>query len=365
MQKNKLIKEIAAELDIDLCRITDGGELKKTRKILEKRRKTEFWPQPFANQNLEELTKPALHFSNLKSIIVAAFNYNNNGNSSLISNYVTVKDYHRYVKEKLEKLVTEMQKKITVDFNYKIFVDKAPFLEKALAQKAGIGFIGKNTLLINPNLGSNLFLGEIFLDIEIKKDEPLALDCGDCSLCIDNCKTEALKEDHLLAAADCTAYLTQKKGILTEEEIKKIGGHIWGCDDCKDICPYNKNKKKTKAEEMQFFNSDLEYFLSIERKNPPLELKDTAIMWRGTRILIRNALIVAANLKKEKYYDLIKEKLKDNSPVIRYYALYALAKIDFKRAEDILKKQIKIETNKEYKEEMKKVLKLGEDKNGH
>lgn len=363
MQINKLAKKTAADLEIDLCGITDGSELKKERQILEKRAESEYWPQPFTNQDLDELTKPALHFKNLKSIIVAAVSYNNGGGSPFLSNYVTVKDYHSYLRTRLEKLVVEMQKKLDQDFNYKIFVDTAPFLERTLARRAGVGFIGKNSMLINPELGSYLFLGEIFTELEIENDKPLNLDCGECRICIDNCEGKALKAEYLLDAEDCISYLTQKKGILLEKEVKKIGTHIWGCDACQIKCPYNQNAAGTAAQQLQFFDQNIEYFLNLERKFPPSELESTAIMWRGSRILLRNAIIAASNLGEDNFFELVQEKLNDNSPVIRYYAVLALLKINYKRAKEIVKKAIKIENNGFYKEKMIKILKEKEDQN--
>lgn len=360
MQINKLVKKTAADLNLDLCGVTDAGDLKKEREILEARVKSEYWPQPLTNQNLDQLTKPSLHFNNLKSIIVAAISYNNGGKSPWLSNYVTVEDYHKYLRAKLEKLAVILQKKLDKQFNYKIFVDTAPFLERALAKKAGIGFIGKNSMLINPELGSNLFLGEIFTDLKIEKDKPLNLDCGECRICIDNCEGNALKSEYLLDAEDCISYLTQKKGILTAKEVEKMGTHIWGCDACQIKCPYNINKTETDAVQLQFFDKNLEYFLALERKNPPSELKETAIMWRGSRVLLRNALIAAANLGEDKYFELIKDKLHDNSPVIRYYAVLALLKINYKKAKNIVKKIIKDEKNEKYKNKMIEILEKGD-----
>ncbi|KXS50063.1 MAG: hypothetical protein AWL62_481 [Halanaerobium sp. T82-1] len=364
MQINKLVKECAAELNIDICRVTDNQKLETEFEILKERSQGQFWPQPFANQNLEELTTPVLHFPNLKSIIAAAVSYNHNEANLFLSNYVTVEDYHSYLENKLEKLASRLQQKLNYSFNYKIFVDQAPFLEKALAQKAGLGFIGKNTLLINPKLGSNLFLGEIFTDLEIAVDQPLDLDCGSCRLCLESCQVQALKEANLLAAEDCTAYLTQKKGILTESEIKKIGHHIWGCDDCKDVCPYNKKSKASAAKKLQFFNKNLEYFLNLESKEVPAELDNTAVTWRGSRILLRNAMLAAANLKEKRFFNKIKQKLNDNSPIIRYYAAYSLLKIDFKKAKKIVEEYLNQEQNSEYKNKIKKILVSEEDNNG-
>lgn len=356
MKINQLIKRTAADLNLDLCRVTDGSELKKEREILEKRAKSNFWPQPFTNQNLDQLTKPELHFKNLKSIIVAAVSYNNCSDNPLLSNYVTAEDYHNYLKNKLEKLVTKIKKKIDQDFNYKIFVDTAPFLERALARRAGIGFVGKNSMLINPEYGSYLFLGEIFTDLEIEIDHPIDLDCGDCRICIENCEGKALKEEYLLDAEDCISYLTQKKGILKEKEIKKIGTHIWGCDACLTKCPFNQNIPKTVVEELQPFNQDLEYFLTLDRKSLPADIEATAMSWRGGRILLRNALIAASTLGENKYFELVKNNLNDDSPVIRYYALLALTKINYKRAKIILEKQLKSENNPKLKAKMAEIL---------
>jgi epoxyqueuosine reductase len=356
MKINKLVKKTAADLKLDLCGITDGSELINERKILEKRAESDFWPQPFTNQNLDQLTKPKLHFENLKSVIVAAVSYNNGGLSTFLSNYVTAEDYHIYLENKLEKMVSEIKKKVDQNFNYKIFVDTAPFLERALARRAGIGFIGKNSMLINPELGSYLFLGEIFTDLEIEIDKPLDLDCGNCRICIDNCEGNALKEEYLLDAEDCISYLTQKKGILTEVEIEKIDTHIWGCDACQLKCPYNQKTRKIAAPELQPFAKDLEYFLTLDRKTVPAELNRTAITWRGSRILLRNALIAASNLGEDKFFELVKYNLNDNSPVIRYYAVLALLKINYKRAAEIVRKAIKAEKNYKYKELMIEIL---------
>jgi len=348
MQINKLVKKTAAELKIDLCGITDGSELTEERLILEKRAETEYWPQPFTKRDLDQLTKPALQFENLNSIIVTAISYNNGGDSLFLSNYVTVEDYHAYLRQKLKKLAVELQQKLNKDFNYKIFVDTVPFLERALAKRAGLGFIGKNSMLINPELGSYLFLGELFTDLEIEKDEPLEIDCGQCQICLQNCEGGALKDEYLLAGEVCISYLTQKKGILAKSEVNKIGTHIWGCDACQTECPYNFNKEQITQPELSFFDKKLSYFLEIERNNPPSELKNTAIMWRGSRVLLRNALIAVSNLEDEKYFEAVQKKLQDNSPIIRYYAVLALLKINYQRAKELVKKTAAAENNSKY-----------------
>lgn len=210
--------------------------------------------------------------------------------------------------------------------------------------------------MINPDFGSYIFLGEIFTDLEIEKDKALDLDCGECTICLENCAGNALTAPYQLEADKCIAYLTQKKGIIPLAERKKMGGHIWGCDICQIICPYNKNTSKSSKKELQYFERGIEYFLKIDRNNPPEELKNTAIFWRGSRILIRNALITAANLQKEEYFDLIKTKLNDNSSLIRYYAVWSLSEIDYQKSLSILKKHLLKEKNKEVKQVIKNIL---------
>jgi len=216
-------------------------------------------------------------------------------------------------------------------------------------------------MLIHPDYGSYIFLGEIFVDFKIENDSPLDLDCGECTACLTNCEGGALKKPYLVDGETCISYLTQKKGILSIEDRKKIGYHVWGCDKCQQVCPYNQlrkhsEKSKEDKKDLLHFDKNLEYFLKMDRRDPDSELKETAMMWRGSRILIRNALIAAANLNKVEYYELIKEKLNDNSPIIRFYAAWAIAELNFEKAKLVLEEHLKNEDNKEVKKEIKRIL---------
>jgi len=227
MIKKKIVKDIAYSLGIDICGITDIKELKKEKDLLKKRKSRGSWPQVFTNQNIEELCSLKSHHKNLKSTIAAAVAYRGSHNDKgSISSYVTELDYHKILRNKMEFLMKELSFKLDLNLvenqNYKIFVDTAPFLEKAVAEKAGLGFIGKNSMLINPEMGSYLFIGEILTDLEIETDSPLKEDCGDCRICLDKCEGKALKEPYLLEGNSCISYLTQKKGIISKKERKKI-----------------------------------------------------------------------------------------------------------------------------------------------
>ncbi len=355
MLKNKVIKEIASDLKIDICRVTHGGDLDP--QMLKRRSDSDFWPQPFVEQDIQRSTDLSLHLEGLRSVIVTGVRYGDRKDDDLyLSNYVTKKDYHDFLREEMRELVERLRAKAEERFEHKIFVDDAPFLEKAVAARAGAGFIGKNSMLIHPEYGSYIFLGEILTDLEIEIDDSIDTDCGECSLCLDNCEGGALKEAYLVHGDRCISYLTQKKGILTVEERKRMGRHIWGCDSCQEVCPYNEDRSSRDViEEMEPFDKDLEYFLKLDRNSPPSELEDTAMLWRGSRILIRNALIVTANLERVEYFDLVEQRLEDDSPVIRLYAVWSLSQLDPERAKPILEEHLPGETDKKVQGEIKLV----------
>ncbi len=357
MLKNEVVKNIASGSRLDICRVTNDDDLEHEKERLKERKDSKLWPQPFAGSDIVKLTELSDHLEDLKSVIVVGVNYDDGDENEYLSNYVTKKDYHHFLKEEMQELVKRLRSRLEKDFDYKIFVDTAPFLEKALAARAGAGFIGKNSMLIHPEYGSYIFLGEIFTDLEIENDAPLDMDCGDCTLCLENCEGNALKEAYLVDGKRCISYLTQKKGILSVEERKKIGGHIWGCDECQKVCPHNrKSSERTTYEEMETFDKDLEYFLKLDRDNVPSELEDTAILWKGCRILIRNAMIVAANLNEVEHFELIEERLKDSSPIIRFYAAWSLSQLDHERAKAILEEHLSQETDESVIDEIERVV---------
>ena len=170
-------------------------------------------------------------------------------NQAFISGYARGRDYHKLMRSRLKKLAEKI-KEHSSNSN-RVFVDSAPVLEKAIAQKAGLGWIGKNTLLLNKNSGSYFFLGEIYTDIELPIDEPNTENhCGSCTSCIDICPTNAFVGPNQLDARKCISYLTiEYKGSIPEELRPKMGNRIFGCDDCQIFCPWNKFTHYTDEED--------------------------------------------------------------------------------------------------------------------
>ena len=163
-----------------------------------------------------------------------------------VSRYALGRDYHKLVRKRLQQLAERIQA-VVGPFGHRAFVDSAPVLEKALAQQAGLGWIGKNTLLLNRKAGSWFFLGELFVDLPLPVDEPVTRDhCGSCRACLDICPTGAFAGERLLDARRCISYLTiELKGAIPPELRPLIGNRVFGCDDCQLVCPWNRFARPT------------------------------------------------------------------------------------------------------------------------
>ena len=168
-----------------------------------------------------------------------------NTGKAYVSRYARGRDYHKLIRKRLQKLARRIQD-VVGPFGYRAFVDSAPVLERALAEKSGMGWIGKNTMLINKQAGSWFFLGELFTDLPLPVDEKVSDHCGSCSACLDICPTNAFIKPNLLDATRCISYLTiELRTSIPLEFRKPIGNRIYGCDDCQVVCPWNKFSKPT------------------------------------------------------------------------------------------------------------------------
>ncbi|MCH8277470.1 MAG: tRNA epoxyqueuosine(34) reductase QueG, partial [Proteobacteria bacterium] len=167
------------------------------------------------------------------------------GSKAYISRYALGRDYHKVLRARLRALASRIEERIG-EYGYRVFVDSAPVLEKALAEKAGIGWIGKHTNVIDKTTGSWFFLGELYTDVPLPIDAAEESHCGSCTVCIDICPTKAIVGPYMLDARRCISYLTiENKGSIPAEFRKDIGNRIYGCDDCQLFCPWNKYAKPT------------------------------------------------------------------------------------------------------------------------
>ncbi len=177
--------------------------------------------------------------------IAQAWDKLEDGRRGYVSRYALGRDYHKLMRNRLQKLADRIADAAGA-FGHRVFVDSAPVLEKALARNAGLGWIGKHTLLINRHAGSWFFLGEIYTDLPLPIDAAASAHCGTCTRCIEVCPTQAILAPHVLDARRCISYLTiEQRGAIPEPLRPLIGNRIFGCDDCQLVCPWNKFAQPT------------------------------------------------------------------------------------------------------------------------
>ncbi|USD65074.1 tRNA epoxyqueuosine(34) reductase QueG [Vibrio sp. SCSIO 43136] len=169
-----------------------------------------------------------------------------------VSRYALGRDYHKLVRNQLKKLGQKIEQQLGEQLGYRPFVDSAPILERPLAQKAGLGWSGKHSLIINPSAGSWFFLGELLIDIPLPVDSPSEDQCGKCTACITSCPTGAIVEEGVVDSRKCISYLTiEFDGVIPEPMRPLIGNRIYGCDDCQLVCPWSKEAPLTEREDFQ------------------------------------------------------------------------------------------------------------------
>lgn len=207
-------------------------------------------------RKVEERLDPTRLLPGARTVIVGLFNYYRENptlawDSGKIARYAGGRDYHRVVESKLKRFAHEIQGHYPQAKTW-WSVDSGPVLERYWAEQAGVGWVGKNTLLINPGLGSWTFIGVVLTDLVINPDQPHADHCGTCSRCIEACPTDALREPGVLDSGRCISYWTiEHRGEIEPEAGSHLGGWIFGCDDCQTACPWNRHAEPTSEPEFQ------------------------------------------------------------------------------------------------------------------
>jgi epoxyqueuosine reductase len=199
----------------------------------------------YMENHYEKRLDPGLLVDGSKSLVTVLLNYFpgeklDPGDRYRLSKYAYGADYHVVVKQKLTKLLEEIEK-VTGPFRARVFTDSAPLMDKVWAREAGLGWIGKNTCLINKKRGSYCFIGHLVCDLELEYEQPYTKDhCGSCNLCLEACPTGAIHKPYQLDARKCISYLTiEYRGPFSKEQDKSLHGWIFGCDICQDVCPWN------------------------------------------------------------------------------------------------------------------------------
>lgn len=267
-------------------------------------------------------------------------------------------DYHHILRDRLRKLEEFILSKVP-EAKVQSMVDTGELSDRAVAERAGIGWSGKNCSIITPEFGSYVYLGEMITNIPFEPDKPMEDQCGDCTLCLDACPTGALVQGGQLNSQRCVAFLTQTKGFLPDEFREKIGNRIYGCDSCQTACPKNKGKDFHFHNEMEadpeLVKPLLKPILNISNRDFKEKFGPLSGSWRGKKPIQRNAIIALAHFKDETAVeDLIVLMKKDSRPVIRGTAAWALGKIGGVTAKEALFEAMEKEADEDVKAEINK-----------
>lgn len=246
---SQFIKKEAARLGFLDCGIAKAEFLSAEAPRLEKWLKNDFHGEmKYMENHFDKRLDPTLLVDGAKSVISLSYNYypeiQQREDSYHISKYAYGEDYHHIIKQKLKELLFNIQEKVG-EINGRAFVDSAPVLERAWAEKSGIGWNGKHSLLIQKQQGSFFFLAELIVDLELEYDQPFTTNhCGDCTKCIDACPTEAILLNNTVDASKCISYFTiELKDNIPTEFSGKLNDWMFGCDICQDVCPWNRFSK--------------------------------------------------------------------------------------------------------------------------
>jgi epoxyqueuosine reductase len=314
--------ELARALGFDLCGVAPAAEFPELAHLDQWLGRGHAGEMRYLHD--ERRRSPARAMQGARSVIVCALNYNTAfpastdapqpldaraGPRGWISRYAWGDDYHNVLGEKLEALIAHLRGEFPEPFEARAYVDTGPIVERVAAKYAGLGWLAKNTCLINEEMGSWMFLGVIVTTLDLAAslgaaESPAPDLCGNCSLCIDACPTGALVEPYVLDARRCISYLTiELRGAIPLELREPIGRHVFGCDICQDVCPWNRRAPQTalpnfqprRREHHSLFSPELDWLVSLTEEEFRAMFRGSPVKrtkWRG---LLRNACIAIGN----------------------------------------------------------------------
>lgn len=324
----------------------------------------------FEESDIELRTEPTLTLPTARSIIAIAVGYpnklkgapksNRGDRRGMFARASWGQDYHSIMRKRLDKLADYLRYRVE-GVEIQSMVDTGALSDRAVAERAGLGYVGRNGFVINPELGTWTYLGEMLVSVPFAPDDPLLDSCGDCTICVDRCPTGALVGDGQLNSQKCISFLTQTKGYLADEYRYKIGNRLYGCDTCQQVCPRNKGINTQHDDivlEPEILKPRLVPLLKMSNK----EFKNTyghlAGAWRGKKPIQRNAIVALAHFKEESAIpDLQDVALNDPRPMIRGTAYWAIGQIQGENARSFIEQQYQNELE-EVQQEMLKGLEM-------
>jgi epoxyqueuosine reductase len=334
------LKDRARELGFDDCRVTNAQAPGTAKKFEEWLARQSHGEMGWLERNAFKRVEPSQVLAEARSIVTLAVSYHSerfsNGVGG-IARYARYKDYHDVLVEPLRALTDFVNAAAGEGTKSLWYVDTGPFLERDLAQRAGIGFVGKHTNLISKKLANWFFLAEIITTAEIETDEPERNRCGTCTRCLIACPTAAITAPFQLDARRCISYLTiELKGSIPVELRPAIGNRVYGCDDCLAVCPWN--RFATEAHLMRpHFREDLNQpelidLLALDDAAFKAKFKGTPLIRTKRRGVLRNICVALGNVGDETALPALAKAASDAEPLIAEHARWAIEQINARRA---------------------------------
>ena len=340
-----LVKQAASDAGFDLAGIAPVREF----------RELEYFPEWIANGHAGEMRylesrddQGQLKRSSLsrvapwaRSVIVCALNYNTEQPYSTqaaeptqgwISRYAWFNgDYHDFVMKRLRQVEAKLRES-AAEIETRCYVDTGPIVERIYAKYAGLGWIGKNTCVINQKIGSWLFLGVIITSLELIPDLPAPDRCGTCTRCLDACPTNAFTAPHQMDASRCIAYLTiEKRGDVPIEFRDQMGRQVFGCDICQDVCPWNRKAPASDAPEFQpraeLVNPALDWLATITEENFREAFRGSPVKRTKRQGLRRNAVLAMASSGDQRFLPILEKLSTDDDPIVAEHARWGLERL--------------------------------------
>lgn len=365
------MKAAAPSLGIDKLGIASAAPFTELRQRLERHRELGR-ESGFEEPDLDKRTQPELTLPDARSIISIALSYptklRNPPKSEpgayrgILSRSAWGDDYHHVLRDRLGKLEAWIHERVP-DVRMTSMVDTGVLSDRAVAERAGIGWSGSNCSIITPEFGSWVYLGEIITDLPLPPDTPVTESCGDCRICIDACPTGALVGPGELDSQKCISFLTQTKGHMPDEYKKKIGNRLYGCDTCQIVCPVNRGVNHERHGEMapdpEIVKPLLLPLLSLSNREFQVRFGRSAAAWRGKKPIQRNAVLALGNFRdRSAVPELARLLREDPRPELRGSAAWSLGQIGGDEALAALREALKRESDEVVRSELERALQI-------
>ena len=359
-----IVKESATTMGFDLVRITSADRFQEDEEIaLERVRKGLMGGLPwYTESRVARGANPSELLPGARSIISLGMSYlppdeqradeqqaKGAGLRGRVAVYAWGKDYHRVLKGRMKALVEDMSTKLGRDVKSRWYVDDGPMLDRAVAQRAGTGWFGKNTNILTSGFGSWVFLSQVITDMELIPDPPLAKTCGSCTRCLTACPTDAFTSAYELDNTRCISYLTiEHRGAIPRELRPLMQDWVFGCDICQDVCPVNRKASATQEpafQETRLATLDLVKVLEMSEEQFREQFRQSPIKRAKRTGLQRNACIALGNLGDREAVPPLARTLSEGEPLVRGHAAWALGRIGGRDARKALTAALQAESD--------------------